>query len=583
MSDERIYVGVHDGHNAAVAAMAGGQVVWAAQEERFSRVKNDNSFPAHALARMFSELGLSPGAVDQYAFNGFLVPSGHASAEENMIAYRAGSSSTSRIKGALRHTPLYNWHAQRRKRKRLALAAEAGLPISRCVFHEHHLAHAATAYFGSGWDDSRVLVLTADGSGDGVCATVNIAENGTIRRLAQVPESESIGILWALITAYMGMVPLEHEFKLMGMAPYAPQIAAARVKEVFSAAFAGVPSNPLLWRRARGVPEINNSYQYFRTRLEFCRFDWICAGLQDFTEEFVTRWVSRCIAQTGIGCLALSGGLFMNVKLNRRIMELPEVEKLFVAPSCGDESNVFGLCYLAAREVDSACSVRPIGPLYLGPKFGRDEWEKTAESLGLTPGVSMRRCEDVEQEVAELLAKGEVVARYKGREEFGARALGNRSILADASRQELVRVINKMIKCRDFWMPFACSILEEDADSYTNNPKGVLAPYMIMSFEGKRVEDIRAGTHPEDNTVRPQVVRPSDNPDYYRLIRDFKRLTGRGAILNTSFNLHGSPIVSSPKDAAGVFLASGLRYLALEEFLFSKEAGNWEGKRTVVS
>jgi len=143
-------------------------------------------------------------------------------------------------------------------------------------------------------------------------------------------------------------------------------------------------------------------------------------------------------------------------------------------------------------------------------------------------------CEDVEREVAALLAKGEVVARYKGREEFGARALGNRSILADPSRHEVVQVINKMIKCRDFWMPFACSILQEDADVYVQNPKAVFAPYMILTFDSRKTEDIRAGSHPEDKTVRPQIVTPSHNPDYHRLIGEFKKLTGRGAVLNTS-------------------------------------------------
>ena len=182
----------------------------------------------------------------------------------------------------------------------------------------------------------------------------------------------------------------------------------------------------------------------------------------------------------------------------------------------------------------------------------------------------MRRCEDIEREVAALLAKGEVVARYKGREEFGARALGNRSILADPSRYDVVQIINKMIKCRDFWMPFACSILQEDADTYVKNPKGVFAPYMILTFDSKKTEDIRAGSHPEDKTVRPQIVTPAHNAEYHRLISEFKKLTGRGAVLNTSFNLHGFPIVSSPDDAAEVFVKSGLRHLAVGDYLLSK-------------
>jgi carbamoyltransferase len=568
MGSERIYVGIHDGHNAAVATMVGGNIVWAAQEERLSRVKNYSGFPMRALARMFKDLGLSPNQVDRFVFNGLLVPYGPPSREANILAYKAVASRTGKIKGALRKTPLYQWHIQRRKRERLGFAVHAGLPAEKCSFLEHHSAHAATAYFGSGWREGKVLVLTADGSGDGICATVNVAENGILRRLAQVPESESIGILWALITAYMGMVPLEHEYKLMGMAPYSPEAGAAKVKKVFSDAFAEDSANPLLWRRASGVPEINNSYEYFRARLEFCRFDWVCAGLQDFTEDFIVRWVSRCIVQTGIRSLALSGGLFMNVKLNKRIMELPEVERLFVVPSCGDESNVFGLCYQAA--VSEGEDVLPIGHLYLGPNYRAEACLETAQRLEGKNGVSVHRCADIETEVAVLLAHGEVVARYKGREEFGARALGNRSILADPSRYDVVQIINKMIKCRDFWMPFACSILEEDADIYMQNPKRVLAQYMILAFESRQTQDIKAGIHPEDKTIRPQIVTALHNPDYHRLITEFKKLTGRGAVLNTSFNLHGFPIVSSPGDAAEVFLKSGLRYLALGDLLLSK-------------
>jgi carbamoyltransferase len=570
MSSEHICVGIHDGHNAAVAAMVDGEIVWAAQEERLSRVKNDSGFPSRALARMFEDLNLAPDKVHRYVFNGLLVPYGPSSREENILAYKAVSSKMAKIKGAMRKTPLYQWHIQRRKRERLAAAAGAGLPTEKCTFLEHHLAHAASAYFGSGWKEGKVLVLTADGSGDGVCATVNVAENGCIRRLARVSESESVGILWALVTAYMGMVPLEHEYKLMGMAPYSPEGGAAKVKKVFWGAFAEDPANPLTWRRANGVPEINNSYEYFRARLEFCRFDWVCAGLQEFTEDFIVSWVSRCIAETGVRSLALSGGLFMNVKMNKRIMELPEVERLFIVPSCGDESNVFGLCYQVSRDAGKGDAMPPLGHVYLGPHYGNEACAETARRLNKSSGISIRECVDIEQEVAALLAKGEIVARYKGREEFGARALGNRSILADPSRNDVVQIINKMIKCRDFWMPFACSILEEDADTYVENPKKIAAPYMIMTFDSKRTDDIRAGSHPEDKTVRPQMVTQSHNPDYHRLIREFKRLTGRGAVLNTSFNLHGFPIVSSPDDAAEVFLKSGLGHLALGDYLLSK-------------
>ena len=162
------------------------------------------------------------------------------------------------------------------------------------------------------------------------------------------------------------------------------------------------------------------------------------------------------------------------------------------------------------------------------------------------------------------------MAHFDGREEFGARALGNRSILADPSRPGIVKPLNQAIKCRDFWMPFAASVISESEETYINNPKRFAAPYMILTFDSRHTEEIRAACHPEDRTVRPQVVYRQWNPRYYRILELFQQKTGRGALLNTSFNIHGEPIVSSPVDAVDVFKRSGLSYLAIGPYLISK-------------
>jgi carbamoyltransferase len=177
---------------------------------------------------------------------------------------------------------------------------------------------------------------------------------------------------------------------------------------------------------------------------------------------------------------------------------------------------------------------------------------------------------DLEDAVAELLAKGEVVARAAGREEFGARSLGNRAIIGDPTVPDVVRVVNKAIKSRDFWMPFAPSVMAEAADRYLHNPKGLVAPYMILSFDSRNTAEVKAACHPEDGTIRPQVVTREGNPSYHRLIECFQKRTGRGAVLNTSFNIHGEPIVSSAADAIDVMQRSGLLHLALGPFLISK-------------
>jgi carbamoyltransferase len=262
----------------------------------------------------------------------------------------------------------------------------------------------------------------------------------------------------------------------------------------------------------------------------------------------------------------------MNVKLNKVIMELPEVEELFVFPSCGDETNAMGAAYNAYALNADYRSMQPLRDFYTGSEYIDEQINQSVKNYPFKNRISIQQTEGIEDAVAELLAKGEVVARFKGREEFGARAMGNRSILADASRPEVVKIINDAIKSRDFWMPFAPSLLDRREADYFVNPKSVPAPYMIMGFDSTdQVNEFRAACHPYDLTVRPQVVYRDWNPDYYHLLESFESITGRGILLNTSFNLHGYPIVSFPQDALQVLDESGLSWLAIGNFLLHKE------------
>ena len=209
----------------------------------------------------------------------------------------------------------------------------------------------------------------------------------------------------------------------------------------------------------------------------------------------------------------------------------------------------------------------PLEDLYFGPEFTDTEIEQV---LGRSP-YSYRKYGDIEQEVAELLATGQIVARFKGRMEFGARALGNRSILANPSHAQVIRIINEMVKNRDFWMPFAPSILDTRAKDYFKCDKNIQAPYMMIAIDSSsNINEIAAASHPYDNSIRPQIVYEKWNRDYWCLIKKFEKITGIGAILNTSFNLHGHPIVCSPEDAIEVFMNSGLNYMAIGNFLVEK-------------
>jgi carbamoyltransferase len=384
--------------------------------------------------------------------------------------------------------------------------------------------------------------------------------------------AQSIGNIYAMFTFLMGMTPLEHEYKLMGLAPYADTKGAEQVHRRLKALIRFDPKQPLGWENADGCSETYCSYRFFRNFLERNRFDWIAGGLQKFAEDVLTEWVTNCIRETGIGRVALSGGIFMNVKANKLIMEIPEVKELFIYPSCGDETNAMGAAYYVFAQKTGGTGFRPLRDLYWGPKFCDSEVEEALRKFKFRSPVCFRRIENIEQEIARRLAEGHIVARHAGREEFGARSLGNRSILANPQDPTIVREINEAIKARDFWMPFASSILCERMGDYIINPKMVPMPYMILTCDTtQRRSEIAAAIHPYDFTTRPQVVAHEWNPSYHRLIREFEKLTGIGGLLNTSFNLHGYPIASSPWDALDVLDRSGLRTLAIDNWLVEKK------------
>lgn len=565
--------GINASHTASAVLVRDGQVLSALQEERPTRIKNKSGYPNQAIRVLLEHHEMSWRDVDAWVFGGYETYSEHGMKEGDrsarIMSYKKMLNPLGHLKRLLRNTPIRKRLHKKRREMHLKELVTHGVARDRIHTVEHHRCHAATAYYGPG-ADSDALVITADGAGDSLCATVSIPDsNGRLKRLASIGESHSVGNLWSVITALLSMVPLEHEYKLMGMAPYAEGDRADQAKALFSQAFES--SDDGLWKRAKGVPDMMFSYEYWRRKLEFTRFDHVCAGLQAFTEEFLTSWVRGWIHRTGRRKIRLSGGVFMNVKLNKCIAELPEVDDLFVFPSCGDETNSFGAAWAFMEDQGDADRIEALKTLYLGPDPKSDDYSRSAlkaRELGwqvTTPPV-------IEEAIADLLVRGEVVARVSGREEFGARSLGNRAILADPSRTDVVKIVNKAIKCRDFWMPFAPSVLFEHADRHIDNPKNLAAHYMILAFDSRNTHEVQAACHPEDATIRPQIVTQQSNPAYHRLLEEFHSRTGRGTILNTSLNIHGEPIVSSPEDAIGVMQRSGLNHLALGHYLISKPA-----------
>lgn len=565
-------VGIHDNHNASVCLLEDGVVKSYVQEERIIRDKNYAGFPFEGLKWLLRSYNLKIEDVDFFAFSFEHNPPQHA-IKERLEYYRSSGSFKSRCIEVFRQSPFYSVYKGRAKKLRLKQMAEAGIPNQKALFVNHHLAHASAAYYGSFYDKNceKVLVLTLDGGGDGLCSCVYVGENGFLTKIAETREGNSIANVYARTTFYLGMTPLEHEYKLMGMAPY------AKKEHYFQ-----------IYRKLKGLLYVDGLS--FRRRIPFStfetyptlkriyereRFDNICGALQQVSEDLVLSWVKNAAKKTGIKKLALGGGFFMNVKANKRIMELEEVENLYVCPSCGDESCAMGAAFQAysviCRNERKEIRSTNISDLYKGPKYSDTEIESELERIAQSNKLEYMRDKNVEKSTAKLLSENEIVARFSGRVEWGARALGNRSILANASDLLNIRYLNKAVKNRDFWMPFAPSILKEREDDYLMNPKQIAAPYMILAFDttDKRT-DIAAAIHPEDLTARPQVLSQEENPQYYYLLKEYERLTGWGGLLNTSFNLHGEPIVCSPKDALHAFLNSGLRYMMMGDFIINK-------------
>jgi len=562
----RFILGLHTGHNASACIGDESGLLYAIQEERLTGEKNYWGTPKKSIQACLDFVGAKPADLSVVAHGSKLALCKYHSREDVLNAYRRQSTVVGKLRQRLA-VPLMialrpNWGQE----LLAADLASCGLGEVNRVHYDHHYTHAATAYYGlRGNPRDKYLVLTCDGDGDGLCGSVRVMGAGEDRLVASTPWDNSLGALYSWVTFGMGFVPLEHEYKLMGMAPYASEQASIETAKIFEA-YLGMDPHSAAFRRKtlRRVSDIGESlFQDLKGK----RFDYICAGLQRFTEDLLCAWTSRAVQETKVTKVVGAGGVFMNVKANKRIGELQELESFEAFPSCGDETLSLGAYYLEAAKQYGHEAVKPLKHFYLGDDLNESETTASVERSGF----HYHRPADIATTVAEVLAAGQPVARCAGPMEFGARALGNRSILADPKNQDVVRVINQMVKKRDFWMPFAPMIMASRQDEYLQNPRRLRSPFMMMTFDAKdNFRDLIAAVHNADLTCRAQILEPEQNPGMHQILEAFSRKTGRGVILNTSFNLHGFPIVRNAEEALYVFRNSGLQYLQVGNYLVSK-------------
>jgi len=568
-------VGPYGYHDPSAALFEGGELVFGTEEERYTREKHAvNTFPDHAIRACLDHAGVELPDVDRIVlpYDPSLVA--RSLGVDLRLEAAADGRPAARVRGVLeklRKHAVARFTPDAEVRRRLG---RIGRPVPPIEHRAHHRCHAASAFHPTGFDEA--LVVTVDGAGEYDATVVWHATPAGLERLRTYEYPNSLGHFYGAVTEYLGYRAFNGEGKVMGLAPYGerdPGIEATlRSVATFGADY---DVTPLMSNDSdANARRLADLFDRPRSRdREFDRFEKDLAHTaQRLVEETVTAIVRRYAGRLGVGDVCLAGGVALNCKANKRVMELDAVDELFVQPVAHDGGLALGAGWLE----EEPAAVEPMTDVYWGPAPADGEVEALLE----TTKLGAERPENLERRVAERLADGALVGWFQGRQEMGPRALGNRSILADPRTVASRDRVNERVKHREPWRPFAPSLLEEAADDYLVG--GEPAPYMIKTFDTEPAnrEEIEAVVHPGDDTTRPQTVREEQNPRYYRLIAAFEELTGVPVLLNTSFNDHGEPIVTTPREAVRDFYAMGLDLLVVGDHLVEKPAaGGGPGRR----
>ena len=585
-------LGIVEGHNCSAALMKDGKVIAVCFEERLSRLKNDFGYPERSIAYCLEYAGIDPEEIDYVAMVTKNLPFAQIAVkrealfkmedyikeqeeywkptliEGKKVNYLSLFKDKISLNGYSYNIKDFNYNRtsfeQFRKIRLETVRKKLKKKNEQIHIVNHHLAHSMYAIYTTPYCyEKPLLVLASDGYGDDCSASVGVYKKGEFKFISKSVGS-GIGRIYRYATLLLGMRPGVDEYKVMGLAPYAKEY---HWQEVFD------KMKHYLKVKGMEIEYINpdkDIYFSLKERMKASRFDGISAGIQYFCEDISKQWIRNCIKETGIRNLVYSGGVSMNVKINKALMELDEVEDIFVGPSGGDESLSVGAAYTLCHQLFPEIEIKPLEHTYLGPEYDKQNVKKAIDK-GL-PSEFKIIPDPTDDLVADLLVNGHVVAHSRGRMEYGARALGNRSILANASDYRMIKKINDKIKRRDFWMPFAPIILKEHMNNYMINPKGISSPYMTIAFDSTPLakEHLCAAIHPSDHTMRPQILEKKQNPRLYKIMKKYEEKTGMGGLLNTSFNLHGEPICASPEDSIKTFLNSELDALLMDGFLITR-------------
>jgi carbamoyltransferase len=556
--EEREYR-ISQGHDSAAVLLVDGEVVAGAAEERFSRKKHTGDFPIGAIQYCLAAAGIKASDVDEIAHGFDYTPYRAAFLLDPITGeqYDQVFSREKLLAQVNRHLP--------------------GFPFERVQQVNHHLAHAASAYYTSGWDECLVVVI--DGMGEAHSATVYKAHKNQIEKLQEISAKDSIGILYSVITLHLGFDFNSDEYKIMGLAPYGnPSRYRGFFEEAVEFLDDGTIRIPAL--RTNSAREDRETYGATRRLLEQRLIPRrapdeeitddhrdVAAALQECLDKVMLHICGHFGRTTSLRRLAMAGGVALNCTANGRLLQSGIFDEIYVQPAAGDDGTALGAALWRASRNGGLRNVRFPVP-FLGPEASASEIDKAIQE---TKGIETVRFSSLGQasgEAAKLIRDGRVLGWYRGRMEFGPRALGHRSILADPGHPEMRDRINAMVKMREAFRPFAPAVSLEQVQDWFEVPRGFEMPYMIMTADVRQQHRaaLPAITH-VNGSARVQTVSAKDNLEFHTLLGEVGKLTGREMVLNTSFNVKGQPIVNTSREAIDTFLGTGIEYLFLENTL----------------
>jgi len=575
-------------HDSAAALLVDGAIAAAAQEERFTRIKHDASFPRHAAAFCLERAGLRPEDVDWVVFYDKPLQKFDRLLETYLAFAPRGFASF--------YSALPQWLRQKLRLRRIIRRELGGRLRRRVLFCSHHQSHAASAFYPSPF--AEAAVLTVDGVGEWATASIGRGRDNRVEMLREIAFPHSLGLLYSAFTYFCGFRVNSGEYKLMGLAPYGEPVYEQRIREHL----VSIAEDGSFWLDQRYFDYCAGLRMTSRRFAEL--FDGpprspegpltqremdLAASIQRVTEDILLRMAREAHRLTGCEDLCLAGGVALNCVANARLLAEGPFRRLWIQPAAGDAGGALGAAYLVWHELLGCPRPAPSGDAQrgslLGPEYAEAEVREALEAAGAKYHFVPTE-EEILERTAELLSQGKVVGFFHGRMEFGPRALGSRSILGDPRDPGMQSRMNLKIKFRESFRPFAPAVLREHATEYFDLPPGVESPYMLLTAPvaaahrravddtGKRGmellallrSDIPAVTH-VDGSARLQTVDEERHGRFARLLRRFHERTGCPVLINTSFNVRGEPIVCSPGDALRCFLATDMDALVVENFL----------------